>query len=67
MPTPFVDLSVHHDPEGVSDRIAYGFTKMLWLRENRPDVWANTRYFLPPNAYVIYLLTGEIAVDHLVQ
>ncbi|MGN6669360.1 MAG: FGGY-family carbohydrate kinase [Trinickia sp.] len=42
----------------------YGFTKMLWLRENRPDVWANTRLFLPPNAYVIYLLTGEIAVDH---
>jgi sugar (pentulose or hexulose) kinase len=42
----------------------YGFTKMLWLRENRPDVWANTRYFLPPNAYVIYLLTGEVAVDH---
>ncbi|WP_206951795.1 FGGY-family carbohydrate kinase [Trinickia acidisoli] len=42
----------------------YGFTKMLWLRDNRPDVWASTRYFLPPNAYVIYLLTGEIAVDH---
>lgn len=42
----------------------YGFTKMLWLRDNRPDVWAATRYFLPPNAYVIYLLTGEIAVDH---
>src|ERR1700748_3141580 len=34
----------------------YGYTKMLWLRENEPDVWAHTRYFLPPNAYVIYLL-----------
>ncbi|WP_244849228.1 FGGY-family carbohydrate kinase [Caballeronia sp. SL2Y3] len=42
----------------------YGFTKMLWLREHRPDVWAKTRYFLPPNAYVIHRLTGEIAVDH---
>ena len=41
----------------------YGFTKMLWLRDQRPDVWANVRYFLPPNAYVIYLLTGEVAVD----
>ena len=29
MSTPFVDLSVHHSPKGVSDRIAYGFTKML--------------------------------------
>jgi ribulokinase len=42
----------------------YGFTKMLWLREHEPDVWAKTRYFLPPNAYIAYLLTGEIAVDH---
>ena len=29
MPTPFVDLSVHHRPQGLSDRIAYGFTKSL--------------------------------------
>ena len=37
---------------------------MLWLRNNRPDVFARTRYFLPPNAFVIHALTGEIAVDH---
>ncbi|MBW0450318.1 hypothetical protein EN871_13575 [bacterium M00.F.Ca.ET.228.01.1.1] len=42
----------------------YGYTKMLWLRDHAPEVWAQTRYFLPPNAYVIYMLTGEIAVDH---
>ncbi len=42
----------------------YGYTKMLWLRDHEPDVWAHTRYFLPPNAYVIYMLTGEVAVDH---
>jgi ubiquinol oxidase len=29
MPAPFVDLGVHHVPQGVSDRIAYGFTKAL--------------------------------------
>src|SRR6185312_4031961 len=27
----------------------YGFTKMLWLRDNRPEVWRHTRYLLPPN------------------
>lgn len=27
--TPFVDLTVHHRPTGVSDRIALGFTKVL--------------------------------------
>ncbi len=42
----------------------YGFTKVLWLRDERPDLWARTRFFLPPNAYVIHALTGEVAVDH---
>jgi ubiquinol oxidase len=31
MNAPIVDLSVHHHPKGVSDRIAYGFTKALRL------------------------------------
>jgi ubiquinol oxidase len=31
MSTPFVDLGVHHEPRGLSDRVAYGFTKMLRL------------------------------------
>jgi len=42
----------------------YGFTKMLWIKNNWPDVWGKINYFLPPNAYVIYQLTGEIAVDY---
>ncbi|HUR87459.1 MAG TPA: FGGY-family carbohydrate kinase [Ramlibacter sp.] len=41
----------------------YGFTKMLWLKEHRPDVWRQTRQFLPPNAFVVHRLTGEVAVD----
>eukprot|EP01056_Protomagalhaensia_sp_Gyna25_P005465 Protomagalhaensia_sp_Gyna_25__5464@NODE_71_length_5627_cov_26_770401_g53_i0_p1_GENE_NODE_71_length_5627_cov_26_770401_g53_i0NODE_71_length_5627_cov_26_770401_g53_i0_p1_ORF_typecomplete_len563_score136_73FGGY_N/PF00370_21/7_1e66FGGY_C/PF02782_16/6_3e48BcrAD_BadFG/PF01869_20/0_00073BcrAD_BadFG/PF01869_20/4_4e03BcrAD_BadFG/PF01869_20/3_3ROK/PF00480_20/7_8e05ROK/PF00480_20/2_1e03Kelch_2/PF07646_15/4e02Kelch_2/PF07646_15/7_6Kelch_2/PF07646_15/46Kelch_6/PF13964_6/6_7e02Kelch_6/PF13964_6/1_4Kelch_6/PF1 len=42
----------------------YGFTKILWLRDERPEVWAKTALFLPPNAYVAYRLTGKVAVDH---
>jgi ribulokinase len=41
----------------------YGYTKMLWLRNHRPDVFRATRQFLPPNAFVIHALTGEIAID----
>ena len=41
----------------------YGYTKMLWLRNNRPEVFGKTRYFLPPNTFVIHALTGEVAVD----
>jgi ubiquinol oxidase len=29
MSVPIVDLSIHHAPKGISDRIAYGFTKAL--------------------------------------
>jgi len=29
MSAPFVDLSIHHAPRGLSDRIAYGFTRTL--------------------------------------
>ncbi|MDQ7731684.1 FGGY-family carbohydrate kinase [Halomonas sp. SpR1] len=42
----------------------YGFTKMMWLKAERPDVWEQTRYLLPPNSYINYLLSGEIAIDH---
>ena len=42
----------------------YGFTKMMWLRDHEPEVWQRARYLLPPNAWVIAQLTGEVAVDH---
>lgn len=29
MSAPIVDVSVHHEPKGLSDRVAYGFTKAL--------------------------------------
>lgn len=42
----------------------YGFTKILWLMENEPEAWARTRWMLPPNAWLVERLTGELAVDH---
>jgi len=42
----------------------YGFTKILWIKNRQPDVWKKIKYLLPPNAYVIYRLTGETAVDY---
>ncbi|CAH2938111.1 MAG: Xylulose kinase (EC, partial [uncultured Paraburkholderia sp.] len=59
-----VDLDRLYSITGNGVDSYYGYTKMLWLRDHEPEVWAQTRYFLPPNAYVIYMLTGEIAVDH---
>ena len=42
----------------------YGYTKILWIKNEQREVWKQTKYFLPPNSYVNYRLTGEVAVDH---
>ncbi len=42
----------------------YGYTKILWLKNNRPDVWEDISLFVPPSNYVEYKLTGELAVDY---
>ncbi len=42
-----------------------GFTapKILWVQENEPEIWAQTRHILLPKDYVRYKLTGEFASD----
>jgi xylulokinase len=42
-----------------------GFTapKILWVRANEPDIYAQVRHILLPKDYVRYRLTGEYAVD----
>lgn len=42
----------------------YGFTKMLWIKNNEPENWKRIKCFLPPNDYVIYKLTGNMAIDY---
>jgi xylulokinase len=42
-----------------------GFTapKILWVKENEPDVYAKTKHVLLPKDYIRYKLTGEYALD----
>ncbi len=42
-----------------------GFTapKILWVRENEPEVYARTAHILLPKDYVRWCMTGEFAVD----
>ncbi len=42
-----------------------GFTlpKLLWVREQEPDLWARVRRVLLPKDYVRFRLTGERAID----
>lgn len=47
------------------NRALTGFTapKLLWVRENEPDVYAAIRHVLLPKDYVRLRLTGERAID----
>ena len=42
----------------------YGYTKILWIKNNEPENWKKTRMFLPPSNYAIYKLTGKVSIDH---
>ncbi len=42
-----------------------GFTapKILWLKENEPEIYSRVAFILLPKDYIRYRLTGEYAVD----
>lgn len=42
----------------------FGFTKMMWLKNNESDIWERTYKFVTPKDYVIYKLTGVSAIDY---
>lgn len=37
--------------------------KLLWYKQNRPDIFEKTRHFLLLEDYVIYLLTGKFVAE----
>ena len=58
------DLARLHAVTGNGVDSYYGFTKILWLKQERPEVWQQLRWLLPPNSYVNHVFTGELAIDH---
>ena len=42
----------------------FGFTKIMWIKENLPEVWNKTYKFVSPKDYVIFKLTGELSTDY---
>ena len=42
----------------------YGYTKMIWIRENEPVHWGKIRHFETPNGYCIRQITGVENIDY---
>lgn len=58
-----IDLDELFEITGNSVNSYFGFTKILWMKNNLP-IWDKIQYLLPPASYIVYRLTGEVAVDH---
>ena len=43
---------------------AYSAPKILWLRDNQPEIFNRASCFLQPKDYVVYRLTGVTATDY---
>lgn len=58
-------LGFEHLIELTGNRALTGFTapKILWVRENEPDIYAKTAHTLLPKDYIRYKLTGDYATD----
>ncbi len=39
-------------------------TKLMWLKENRPEVVKKARWLLQPKDYIVYRLTGRVVTDY---
>ncbi|UCF09615.1 MAG: hypothetical protein JSW65_06030, partial [Candidatus Bipolaricaulota bacterium] len=41
----------------------HGFTKILWMKRNEPDLWGRVHKLVTPHGFIIHRLTGETAID----
>lgn len=51
------------DISGNSFEPTYSTPKILWFKENHPEVYKNAYKFLQSNSYIAYKLTGEFTQD----
>ncbi len=43
---------------------AYTAAKVMWIRDNQPDIYNDIGYVLQPKDYAAFLLTGDFATDY---
>ncbi len=41
----------------------YSVEKIMWVRDNEPDVWSRVRHFCVAKDYIVYRLTGRLATE----
>lgn len=49
---------------GVAPAPMYSLPKLMWVKENRPELWEKTRRICLMEDYIVYLLTGSAQIDY---
>jgi len=49
---------------GISPSPMYGLPKMMWVKQNRPDIWQKVKRICQMEDYIVYLLTGNAQIDY---
>lgn len=57
------DIAIHRRTGHLPDAFHIG-PKILWLRDNEPDLFERTELLLQPRDVVLHRLTGVVATDH---
>ncbi|MDO4632432.1 MAG: FGGY-family carbohydrate kinase [Eubacteriales bacterium] len=49
---------------GLRPHESYSISKMMWMKEHRPEIWAKTRHIFLMQDYVVYCLSGVEQIDY---
>lgn len=49
---------------GIKPHQMYSLPKLLWVKENEPELFAKTKHIFLMEDYVVYRLTGETYIDY---
>ena len=49
---------------GVKPHSMYSLPKIMWMKSNRPDLFAKTKHILLIEDYIVYMLTGNAVIDY---
>ncbi|AEH51797.1 gluconokinase [Pseudothermotoga thermarum] len=58
-----VDYDQLYNRTGCPPLFLYPFAKIYWLKQRKPEIFKNARYFLCSKSFICLLLTGEIYSD----
>lgn len=58
MPDTFLSITRNHPLEG------FTLPKILWVKENEPEIFKQAKTFLLPKDYLRYRMTGKLAMDY---